>query len=48
MLEDHPLATIFWTTSTFNIHKKIQNWHPNPGLYVSSMMHEHIWCDPGC
>lgn len=48
MLEDHPLATIFWTTSTFNIHKKIQNWHPNPGLYASSMMHEHIWCDPRC
>ena len=48
MLEDHPLATIFWTTSTFNIHKKIQNWHPNPSLYASSMMHEHIWCDPAC
>ena len=48
MLEDHPLATIFWTTSTFNIHKKIQNWHPHPSLYASSMMHEHIWCDPAC
>jgi len=48
MLEDHPLATIFWTTNTFNIHKKIQNWHPHPSLYASSMMHEHIWCDPAC
>ena len=48
MLEDHPLATIFWTISTFNIHKKIQNWHPQPSLYASSMMHEHIWCDPAC
>ena len=48
MLEDHPLATIFWTTSTFNIHKKIQNWHPQPSLYASSMMHEHIWCNPAC
>ena len=48
MLKDHPLATIFWTTSTFNIHKKIQNWHPHPSLYASSMMHEHIWCDPAC
>ena len=48
MLEDHPLTTIFWTTTTFNVHKKIQNWHPNPSVYASSMMHEHIWCDPAC
>ena len=48
MLEDHPLATIFWTTNSFNIHKKIQNWHPHPSLYASSMIHEHIWWDPAC
>ena len=47
-LDDAPLADIYWSTSTFNIHKKIQNWNPHPSIYASSMMHEHIWCDPAC
>ena len=47
-LDDPPMADIFWGTSTFNIHKKIRGWNPHPSLYASSMMHEHIWCDPAC
>ena len=47
-LDDPPMADIYWNTHTFNIHKKIQGWNPHPSLYASSMMHEHIWCDPAC
>ena len=47
-LDDPPMADIYWSTSTFNIHKKIQGWNPHPSLLASSMMHEHIWCDPAC
>ena len=47
-LDDAPLADINWTTSSFQLHKKIQNWNPHPSIYASSMMHEHIWCDPAC
>ena len=47
-LDDPPLADIYWSTSTFNIHKKIQGWNPHPSLYASSLKHEHIWCDPAC
>ena len=48
ILQDAALANIYWSTSTFNIHKKIQNWNPHPSIYASSMKHEHIWCDPAC
>jgi len=47
-LDDPPMADIFWVTSAFQLHKKIQNWNPHPSIYASSMMHEHIWCDPAC
>jgi len=47
-LDDPPMADIYWSSSTFNIHKKIQGWNPHPSIHASSMMHEHIWCDPAC
>ena len=47
-LDDPPMADIYWSSSTFNIHKKIQGWNPHPSIQASSLMHEHIWCDPAC
>ena len=46
--EDMNLAGIYFSTSTFNIHRTIQNIHSHPSLYASSQKWEHIWCNPQC
>jgi peptide/nickel transport system substrate-binding protein len=46
--EDNAAPALFYTTNTFLVHKKIQNFHAAPGGYTSGQKWEHIWCDPGC
>jgi peptide/nickel transport system substrate-binding protein len=48
LLQDNQVPGIYWSSSSFNIHKKIHNINPNPSIYASNMKWEHIWCDPAC
>jgi peptide/nickel transport system substrate-binding protein len=48
IFEDNAFPTLYYSTATVQIHKKIQGYNPHPSIYAINQKWETLWCDPAC